>query len=108
MIDRIYDTLIDEEELRICDETTQKIFDELEPRPYSSREVHPRDGRLPRTQRRPKCADSIIYEAYKNDVPIFVPRLQRLLGRLRHRRPPARPRRSARKSASTAARIFTS
>src|SRR6059058_138556 len=39
MIDRIYDTFIDEEELRICDETTQKIFDELEPRPYSSREI---------------------------------------------------------------------
>ena len=35
MIDRIYDTFIDEEELRVCDETTQKIFDELEPRPYS-------------------------------------------------------------------------
>jgi len=36
MIDRIYDTLIDEEELRICDETTQKIIDELEPRPTAS------------------------------------------------------------------------
>src|SRR5712671_6092701 len=31
-IDRIYDTLIDEEDLRVCDETTQKIFDELDPR----------------------------------------------------------------------------
>src|SRR5207244_13394788 len=39
MIDRIYDTFIDEQELRFCDETTQKIFDELEPRPYSSREL---------------------------------------------------------------------
>src|SRR6267142_7166083 len=29
-LDRIYDTLIDEEELRICDETTQKIFDCME------------------------------------------------------------------------------
>src|SRR5437763_11223437 len=38
-IDRIYDTLIDEEDLRVCDETTQKIFDELEPRAYSSREL---------------------------------------------------------------------
>src|SRR2546423_9317298 len=38
-IDRIYDTLIDEEELRVCDETTQKIFDSVEPRPYSSREL---------------------------------------------------------------------
>ena len=27
MIDRIYDTFIDEEELRICDETTEKIID---------------------------------------------------------------------------------
>src|ERR1700710_3188789 len=39
MIDRIYDTFIDEEELRICDEATQKIFDEVEPQPYSSREL---------------------------------------------------------------------
>src|ERR1700688_4298775 len=37
LIDRIYDTFIDEEELRVCDETTQKIFDDLEPRPHSSR-----------------------------------------------------------------------
>ena len=39
MIDRIYDTLIDEEELRICDDTLKEIVDSLEPRPYSSREV---------------------------------------------------------------------
>ena len=38
-IDRIYDTYIDEDELRICDETTAKIFDSLEPKPYSSREL---------------------------------------------------------------------
>ena len=38
MIDRIYDTFIDEEELRICDETTHQITNSLEPRPYSSRE----------------------------------------------------------------------
>src|SRR5216110_2104036 len=38
-IDRIYDTFIDEDELRICDETTQEIFDELQPRAYSSREL---------------------------------------------------------------------
>ncbi|NBO91086.1 MAG: deoxyhypusine synthase [Planctomycetia bacterium] len=37
-IDRIYDTLIDEEELRVCDETTRIIADELEARPHSSRE----------------------------------------------------------------------
>ena len=38
-IDRIYDTFIDEDELRVCDETTAKIFDSLEHRPYSSREL---------------------------------------------------------------------
>src|SRR3989304_7141074 len=32
-IDRIYDTYIDEDELRVCDETCAKIFDSLEPRP---------------------------------------------------------------------------
>jgi deoxyhypusine synthase len=37
-IDRIYDTLIDEDDLRVCDETTREIADSLEPRPYSSRE----------------------------------------------------------------------
>src|SRR5688500_5133248 len=37
-IDRIYDTLIDEEELRVCDETTQKIIDGMESGPRSSRE----------------------------------------------------------------------
>src|SRR5215212_8236265 len=36
-LDRIYDTLIDEEELRVCDETTQKVFEEMEPGQYSSR-----------------------------------------------------------------------
>src|SRR5437763_12095782 len=34
MIDRIYDTFIDEEELRICDEACKLIADCLEPRPY--------------------------------------------------------------------------
>ena len=38
-IDRIYDTYIDEDELRVCDDTTAKIFDSLEPKPYSSREL---------------------------------------------------------------------
>ena len=37
-IDRIYDTFIDEEELQVCDHTTYEIANNLEPRPYSSRE----------------------------------------------------------------------
>lgn len=71
-IDRIYDTLIDEDELRICDETTRKIADDLEPRPYSSREfIQAMGGYLEREGC--KTPDSIVFEAYKNDVPIFCP-----------------------------------
>lgn len=73
MVDRIYDTLIDEEELRICDETTQKIFDDLDPKPYSSRELLREFGAYLDRAGGPKCADSILYEAWKNEVPIFVP-----------------------------------
>jgi deoxyhypusine synthase len=73
MIDRIYDTFINEEELRVCDQTTQKIFDELEPRPYSSRELLREFGAYLERNGGPRTADSIIFEAYKKDVPIFVP-----------------------------------
>ncbi len=76
MIDRIYDTLIDEEELRICDETTEKIANSLEHRPYSSREfIREMGAYLEREGRTPKNGnpDSIVYAAYEMDVPIFVP-----------------------------------
>jgi deoxyhypusine synthase len=72
-LDRIYDTLISEEDLRICDETTQKIFTELETRAYSSRELLREFGAYLDKTGGPKCADSIIYEAFKKDVPIFCP-----------------------------------
>ncbi len=71
-IDRIYDTLIDEDELRICDDTMKQIVDDLEPRAYSSREVIKEMGRYLERQGC-KTADSMVFEAYKNDVPIFVP-----------------------------------
>jgi len=76
MIDRIYDTLIDEEELRICDETTEKIANSLDPRPYSSREfIRAMGAYLDQHARTPdKCGiDSIICAAYQRDVPIFCP-----------------------------------
>jgi len=73
MIDRIYDTYIDEEELRICDETTGKILDSLEPRPYSSRELLYEFGKYLDNNGGPKVDDSVIYAAYKKNVPIFVP-----------------------------------
>ena len=47
MIDRIYDTFIDEEELRICDDTTKEITNSLEPRAYSSREFIREMGAVP-------------------------------------------------------------
>ena len=71
-IDRIYDTLIDEDELRLCDETIHQIADGLEPRPYSSREFIIEMGAyLERTGR--AAADSIVLEAYRKQVPIFCP-----------------------------------
>ncbi len=76
MIDRIYDTLIDEEELRLCDETTEKIANSLEPRPYSSREfIRAMGAYLEQEGKTPARggSDSIVYAAFENDVPIFCP-----------------------------------
>ena len=71
MIDRIYDTLIDEEELRHCDETVKQIADALPPRPYSSREFIEEMGR--HLTEHGKNPDSIVLTAYENEVPIFCP-----------------------------------
>ena len=76
MIDRIYDTFIDEEELRICDETTHKIIDGMKPGVYSSREYIREMGRyLQENGRTPGNgnADSIVLAAYEKNVPIFCP-----------------------------------
>jgi deoxyhypusine synthase len=72
-IDRIYDTYIDEDELRICDETCAKIADSLEPRPYSSREFIWEMGKYLEDHGGPKVDDSVISACYKKNVPIFVP-----------------------------------
>ena len=76
MIDRIYDTFIDEEELRICDDTTKQITDSLEPRAYSSREFIQAMGKyLSDNGRTPANGhnDSIVLAAYELGVPIFCP-----------------------------------
>jgi deoxyhypusine synthase len=70
-VDRIYDTYIDEDDLRACDMTIKKIADELEPRPYSSREFIYEMGRY--LEKHSKNLDSFVLEACKHDVPIFVP-----------------------------------
>jgi deoxyhypusine synthase len=76
MIDRIYDTLIDEEELRACDDTCRIIADSLDPRPYSSREfIREMGAYLQKQGKTPEKGgvDSIIYSAFQMEVPIFVP-----------------------------------
>ena len=70
-IDRIYDTYIDEDELRICDDTCAKIADSLEPRPYSSREFIREMGRFLVDEG--KGERTIVRAAYECGVPIFCP-----------------------------------
>ncbi|MEM0448387.1 MAG: deoxyhypusine synthase family protein [Methanomassiliicoccales archaeon] len=69
-IDRIYDTLVDENKFRETDAYIGKIAGELEPRAYSSREFMSILG-----QECEKDKASILGNAYKYGVPIFVPAL---------------------------------
>ncbi|MGB9677442.1 MAG: 1,9-bis(guanidino)-5-aza-nonane synthase [Candidatus Ratteibacteria bacterium] len=71
-IDRIYDTFIDEDELRICDMTVAEIANKLPPRPYSSREFIWEMGKYLK-ENGIKSDDSVILAAYEKNVPIFVP-----------------------------------
>lgn len=71
MIDRIYDTYIDEEELRVCDNTVAEIADRLPPRPHSSQEFLYEMGRY-LEEAGPK-GESVVHECYRKNVPIFVP-----------------------------------
>jgi len=71
MIDRIYDTYIDEEELRACDHTITEIADSLEPRPYSSREFIYEMGAW--LDANAKNRESIVLRCFEKKIPIFVP-----------------------------------
>jgi deoxyhypusine synthase len=70
-IDRIYDTYIDEDQLRVCDATTGEIADSLEPRPHSSREFIREMGRY--LTKNVKNRDSVVLTAFEKNVPIFCP-----------------------------------
>lgn len=70
-IDRIYDTYISEDDLRVCDETVAEIADSLPPKPYSSREFIVEMGRY--LSGKGVGTDSVVLEAYKAGVPVFVP-----------------------------------
>src|SRR5881392_539020 len=83
-IDRIYDTYIDEDQLRVCDATCGEIADSLEPRPYSSREFIREMGRyLTRNEKRRQSGrrlaaessdrESVVLAAFEKEVPIFCP-----------------------------------
>ena len=72
-IDRIYDTYIDERELRVCDRTMRRIFDRLPARPHSSREVLTEMGRFLH-ESFPE-SESVVLSAYRKGVPVFVPAL---------------------------------
>jgi len=71
-IDRIYDTYIDEDELRVCDLTVAEIANSLPPRPFSSREFIWEMGKY-LDNVGIKTDKSVIYSAYQKGVPIFVP-----------------------------------
>jgi deoxyhypusine synthase len=70
-IDRIYDTFISEDDLRVCDETIAEIADSLEPKPYSSREFLIHMGKY--LENNAKNKESVVLACYKKGVPIFVP-----------------------------------
>lgn len=71
-IDRIYDTFIDEDQLRICDMTIAKIADTLPPGPYSSREFIDAMGVYLETEGS-KSQMSVVLSAHRKGVPVFVP-----------------------------------
>ncbi|MBP8232295.1 deoxyhypusine synthase [Rhizorhabdus sp.] len=71
LIDRIYDTYIDEEQLQDCDFTINKIANSLEPRAYSSRAFIREMGKY--LVEHGKKENSLVKLAYEHDVPIFCP-----------------------------------
>jgi len=70
-IDRIYDTFIDEDQLRICDVTVKEIADGMQPRAYSSREFIRTMGEF--LEERGQQEDSVVWAAWKKELPVFVP-----------------------------------
>lgn len=71
-IDRIYDTYIDEQELQTVDHTIYLLCEQLETRPYSSREFIFEMGRW-LAAGNAKKEGSLVQTAYEEGVPIFCP-----------------------------------
>jgi len=70
-IDRIYDTYIDEDDLRVCDDTTAIIANSMPPGAYSSREFIVEMGKYIEANNLDR--NSLVYRAYEKGVPIFCP-----------------------------------
>lgn len=70
-IDRIYDTYIDEDQLRECDMTVKEIADELAPGVYSSREFIRGMGEY--LEKQNIGDDSVVKVCCRKGVPVFVP-----------------------------------
>ncbi len=70
-IDRIYDTYIDEEELKKCDAAIKTIADSMRSGVYSSREFISEMGRY--LSENGKKKDSLVRIAYEKGVPVFCP-----------------------------------
>ena len=71
LIDRIYDTYIDEEELQHVDHTIFEIAESLPTKAYSSRAFIREMGRY--LTQHGKKENSLVKLAYEHDVPIFCP-----------------------------------
>jgi deoxyhypusine synthase len=71
LIDRIYDTYINEEELQVCDNTIKIIADTIKPGIYSSREFIREMGRY--LTKKAKKKDSLVQLAFEHNVPVFCP-----------------------------------
>jgi len=72
LIDRIYDTYIDEEDLQTCDSVIGEIADSLPPRPHTSREfIHAMGAYL--ASGKARKAGSLVQTAFDNGVPVFCP-----------------------------------
>src|SRR5439155_3845932 len=70
MLDRVYDTLADEDLFRVCDDEIANMADNLEPRAYSSREFLAMMG-----ERAAKDPDSLVGACFRRGIPYFVPAL---------------------------------
>lgn len=74
LVDRIYDTYIDEEELQKSDMTIKEVANGLPIRSYAPWEVINEMGKwLVNNPKRAKKKDSLIQAAYEHGVPIFCP-----------------------------------